>query len=108
MVSRAYKILLELRSFAKYVPGKPIKSQDNKDIAGSTALSSNSSVRYDSDNAFGGHFIERYGLNDSVEHFQLTHENAKHLLTHLKKYVAEHEKEIKNKDKVKPNAIIQP
>ena len=100
MTSRAKKILNELSNFTRYEPGKTIKTTDGKDIPGSTAMSKNASVHYDSDPIHGGHFLQRYDINDRLENFRLTHENAFHLLSHLQKYVVEHNKTVSKKQKI--------
>ena len=83
---------------------KPRKSSEDKPIEGSTAIAKNASVHYDPDVTHGGHFIQRYDLNDRLENLRLTHENALYLLGHLQKYVSQHNKTVsKNTKNTKAN-----
>ena len=108
MTTRAKQILNELENFSRYEPGKAIKNAKGKDIPGSTAIATNANVHYDPDVIHGGHFLQRYDLNDKLENFKLTHENALFLMQHLQKYVPQHDKAtgVTNKKKVDKNGKI--
>lgn len=86
-MNKSELVVKKLQTFSRFDPGCPIKGSEGKDIPGSTALSPKSCVYFDSNPTTGGHFIEKYGVNDQLEKMSLTHDEAQHFLTHLKNHL---------------------